>query len=264
VNKFSLPRQLISITLTLSFSCAALGGDGTRPSGAVLHPSGKVQLNGVLSRQITALFPGDLIETTEDSVANITAEGSSVLILQSASVKFMGQDVELSEGGVSVATSAGMTVTADAFTITPADQKQSKFEVVETDDLVAVAAQQGNVSVADGQQTSTVQQGQETTRKKKKKNGGAVPAGGGSHSLSGKTVAIIGAASGATVAGLLIAESNKKKKCVSSSNNKKCKCTKDKHGNEDCEEGRLVPLSPTWDPSAKPSNSGGYFLLFNA
>ena len=107
-----------------------------------------------------------------------------------------------------VATSAGMAVTADAFTITPAEQKQSKFEVVETDDLVAVAAQQGNVSVSDGQQTSTVQQGQETTRKKKKKNGGAAPAASRTHSVSGKTLAIIGGASGATVAGILIAESN--------------------------------------------------------
>jgi len=263
VTKFSLPRQLMSVILMLSFSCAALRGDGTRPSGALLHPSGKVQVNGALSRQSTALFPGDSIETAEDSVANITAEGSSVLVLQNASVKFMGQDVELSEGGVSVATSTGMAVTADAFTIAPAEQKQSKFEVVETDDLVAVEAQQGAVSVSDGQQTSTVPEGQETTRKKKKK-GGAAPAAGGTHSLSGKTWAIIGGASGATVAGILVAESNKKKKCVSSSNNKKCKCTKDKNGNENCVEGRLAPQWPNWDPSVGPAYFGGYSLLLNS
>jgi hypothetical protein len=53
--------------------------------------------------------------------------------------------------------------------------------------------------------------------------------------ISGKTRAIV-AASGGTVAGLLIGESNKKRKYVSASNNKKCKCKKDKHGNEDYEE----------------------------
>ena len=47
---------------------------------------------------------------------------------------------------------------------------------------------------------------------------------------------IIAGASAATVTGILIAESDKKKKCVSSAKDKKCKCTKDKHGNEDCEE----------------------------
>jgi len=47
---------------------------------------------------------------------------------------------------------------------------------------------------------------------------------------------VVGGASAATVAGILVAESNKKKKCVSSANDKKCKCKKDKNGNEDCEE----------------------------
>jgi hypothetical protein len=93
-------------------------------------------------------------------------------------------------------------------------QTQSKFEVTESEDSVFVAARQGNITVTDGQQTSTVQEGQETTHKKKKA-AGAEPAAGASHSLSGKTPAIIGGASGGTVAGILIAESNKKKKCVS-------------------------------------------------
>jgi hypothetical protein len=222
--------------LILAFSCVALSADGPSPSpGAVLQPSGTVQVNGVPSRKVTALFPGDSVETTEDSVANIIADGSSVLVMQNASVKFMGHDVELSEGGVSVATSQGMTVIADNLIISPLAQKQSKFEVVESEDEVGVAAREGSLSVADGQQTSTVPEGQETTRKKKKKGGAAPAAGGGGHAISGKTLAIV-AASGGTVAGLLVVESNKKKKCVSASNNKKCKCKKDKHGNEDCEE----------------------------
>jgi hypothetical protein len=228
-------RQLTSIILMLSFSCVALGGDSPSASGAVLHASGKVQVNGAGSREITALFPGDSIQTTEDSVANIVARGSSVLVEPNALVKFMGNEVELAEGSVSVATSEGMAVSAGGLTITPAAQKQSKFEVAESEDLVVIAARQGNVSVADGQQTSTVPEGQESSRKKKK-TGGAAPSAGGTHSISGKTLAIIGGASAATVAGILVAESNKKKKCVSSSNNKKCKCKKDKNGNEDCEE----------------------------
>ena len=203
---------------------------------AVLHASGKVQVNGASSRDTTALFSGDSIQTTEDSVANIVVGGSSVLVEPSASVKFDGAAVELAEGSVSVATSEAMAVNAYGLTITPVAGKQSKCEVTEDEDSVVVAARQGAVSVADGQQTATVPEGQESTHKKKKKNEGAAPAAGGTHSISGKTLAIIGGASGATVAGILIAQSNKKKKCVSSSNNKKCKCKKDKNGNEDCEE----------------------------
>jgi hypothetical protein len=220
----------------LSFSCVALGVDSPGASGAVLHASGKVQVNGAGSREITTLFSGDSIQTAEDSVANIIAGGSSVLVMPNALIKFMGNGVELTEGGVSVATSEGMAVSAYGLTITPAAQKQSKYEVAESDDSVVVAARQGNVTVADGEQTSTVPEGQEATHKKKKKAAGAEPAASSSHSISGKALAVIGGASGATVAGILIAESGQKKKCVSSSGDKKCKCKKDKNGKEVCEE----------------------------
>jgi hypothetical protein len=231
------PRPLLSLLLVLSFSFATFGADGADAPAAVLHASGKVQINGTGSRPTMALFSGDAVQTDEDSVANITARGSSVLVMPSASIKFLGKMVELREGGVSIATSNGMGAIADEFTVTPAAGKFSKFEVAENEDSVVIAARQGSVTVSDGQQTSTVPEGQETTRKKKKRAAGAEPgASGGGHFISGKTLAILGGASGATVAGILIAESNKKKKCVSSSNNKKCKCKKDSHGKEDCEE----------------------------
>ena len=230
-------RQLLSIVLVLSFALTALGGADPSAPKAVLHAGGKVQVNGTGSRETTVLFSGDSIQTDEDSVANITAAGSSVLVMPDASIKFLGKMVELSQGGVSIATSEGMGAVADEFTVTPTAGKMSKFEVVENEDSVVIAARQGSVAVSDGQQTSTVPEGQETTRKKKKRAAGADPgSSGGGHFMSGKTLAILGGASGATVAGILIAESNKKKKCVSSNKDKKCKCTKDKDGKEDCEE----------------------------
>jgi hypothetical protein len=235
VTKLSWQGQITSTILLLSFSSAALAGDSPSASGAVLHASGKVQVNGAGSREITALFPGDSIQTTEESVANIVVSGSSVLVEPNALVKFMGNAVELTEGSVLVATSEGMAVNAYGLTITPAAQKQSKFEVAEYEDSVIVVAREGNVSVADGKQTSTVPEGQESTHKKKKA-GGAAPSAGGTGSISGKTLAVVGGASAATIAGILIAESNKKKKCVSASSNKKCKCKKDKNGKDNCEE----------------------------
>jgi hypothetical protein len=228
-------RQLVSLILALSFSCATFAVDTPGSPRAVLHSSGKVQVNGTGSRDITTLFSGDSIQTDDDSVANITAGGSSVLIMPGASVKYLGTAVELTSGGMSVATSEGMVARADGLTITPGAQKLSKYEVAENEDSVVIAARQGNVTVTDGQQTSTVHEGQQTTHKRRRA-GGADPAATGTHSISGKTIAIVGGASGATIAGILIAESSKKKKCVSPSGNKKCKCKKDKNGNEDCEE----------------------------
>jgi len=95
-----------------------------------------------------------------------------------------------------------------------------------------IAARQGNVAVSDGQQTSTVPEGQETKRKRKKKGGGAIPGGGGGLPL--KTIGIIGGAAGGTVAGILIAEKGKQQ-CLSSSGNKKCVCHKKTNNVDVCE-----------------------------
>jgi hypothetical protein len=201
-----------------------------------LHANGKVQVNGSDVRKVTTLFSGDSVETSDDSVANIVAGGSSVLVLPNASVKFLGNAVEITQGETAITTSVGMSAMADGLTVTPAPKTLSKFEVAETEDSVVVAAQQGNVAVSDGQQTSTTQEGQETTHKKKKE-GGAAPAASGTHEISGKTVALAAALVGATAAGIVVIQTaSNKKKCISSNNDKKCKCKKDKNGKEDCEE----------------------------
>jgi len=223
-------RQLLSLILVL-FSCAVFGVEGTG-ARAVLQASGKVQVNGNASGRTTTLFSGDVIETDEGSAANIIAGGSSVLVMSGAAVKFLGNGVELTQGGMAIATSEAMTATVDGLTITPAAQKFSKFEVAEDDDTVVIAARQGNVAVSDGQQTSTVPEGQETKRKKKKKGGGAIPAAGGGFPV--KTLAIVGGAAGGTVAGILIAEKGKKK-CLSASGNKKCVCKKNDKFQDVCE-----------------------------
>jgi ribosome-associated protein YbcJ (S4-like RNA binding protein) len=224
-------RQLLSLGLVL-IACAGFGVEGTG-ARAVLQASGKVQVNGNASRRTTTLFSGDVVETDEGSAANIIARGSSVLVMSDTALKFLGNGVELTQGGMAIATSQAMTATVDGLTITPADQKFSKFEVAEDDDTVIIAARQGNVAVSDGQQTSTVPEGQETKRKKKKKRGGAMAAGGG-HAISGKTLAIVGGAAGGTVAGILIAEKGKQK-CLSASGNKKCVCHKKTDNVDVCE-----------------------------
>jgi len=226
-------RQLLSLVLMLSFSGAGWGSEDTH-GRALLRASGKVQVNGDAIRQITTLFSGDVIETDGDSAANVIAGGSSVLVLPGTSVKFLGTGMELTGGGMAITTSEAMTATVDDLMITPAGQNVSKFEIAEDEDTVVIAALQGNVAVSDGQQTSTVQEGQETRRKKKKKGGGAVPAGSGGHVISGKTLAIVGGAAGGTLAGILIAEKGKQK-CLSASGNKKCVCHKKTNNTEVCE-----------------------------
>jgi ferric-dicitrate binding protein FerR (iron transport regulator) len=230
-------RQLLSVSLVLAFACATLGADGSGAPGAVLQASGKVQVNGVGSRKTTTLFSGDSVQTDAQSVANIIASGTSVFVNPNASVKFLGNAVEVDTGDVTITTSAGMAAKADALTIAPAPggRKQAKFEVGENEDSVIIAALQGDVTVSDGQQTSTTQEGQETTHKKKKEGGGAAPAA--TRWLSVRNVAIV---AGATIGtAILIDELNDYKKCISppgTPGTKKCKCKIDKNGIQTCKE----------------------------
>ena len=219
--KFCRQRHLLSLTLVLLFSFTSVSADGPGAPGAVLHTSGKVQVNGRSSSEIIALFSGDAVQTDVHSVATIVARGSSVLVFPNASVQFLGNAVELTQGTVAIATSEEMSARAYGLTIKPAEKKFSKFEVSEDQDDVVIVARQGSVSVTDGQQSSTVQEGQQSTQKKRRK-GAAAPAASGNHLLSGKTLAILAVASGAVAAGILLTEGNTKKKCVSPSGDRKC------------------------------------------
>ena len=78
MTKLCWQRQLTSFVLMLSFSCVALGVDSPGASGAVLHASGKVQVNGAGSREITTLFSGDSIQTAEDSVAKLWFKNETI------------------------------------------------------------------------------------------------------------------------------------------------------------------------------------------
>jgi hypothetical protein len=176
---------------------------------AMLYAKGTAWINGSTVPRTSAIFPGDLVQTRADSIANINASGSNVVIMADSLVKFDGGAVSLEHGSVTVATSRGMTTHAGEVMVVPVSNGWTEFEVKQAiDGTVQVIAQKGDVNVSDGAGTSTVSQGQQTTvddteanrkKKKRRKEGGAVPAGGGS--VLDSPVVLYGGA--AAVGGLL-------------------------------------------------------------
>jgi hypothetical protein len=224
-------RELLIFVLLYSLSFPSLAADAPSVSAAILNASGKVQVNGGTVPRGTALLSGDRIQTQSDSVANITATGSSVMVMPNSLLEFQGDAVQLIQGGVVIATSNGMLAKAYGWTVNPGTQKGSKFEVAENEGSVIFAAQQGSVTLSDGKETSTVSEGQHTT--KKKKRGGATAAGTSSGPPV-KTIAIVtGAAGAVAAAGIVLANSGSGSKCVSPSGGKKC-CT-NQQGNNNCQ-----------------------------
>lgn len=217
-------RKLLSLFLVSSFSLLSLAQDqpGTQGQGAVLHAAGRVEINGLTESASKALLPGDSVKTYDNSVASITTAGGSILVMPNSLAKFTGTAIALSHGDVVIATSNGMAATSDVFTITPAALGQSKFEIAENDDFVTIAALQGNVTVSDGKESTTVQEGQQITReKKKKKKEGAAAAATGPVLSRGQLAWLLLGAAGAGIAAILIGGQGSTN-CASASGSKNC------------------------------------------
>ncbi|MGB7071314.1 MAG: hypothetical protein WBD68_01820 [Candidatus Sulfotelmatobacter sp.] len=181
-------RKLVSCVLLLIVPASLLAAD--QPS-AMLYSHGTALLNGDSIPRSSAIFSGDLVQTTADSVANINATGSTVLVLNDSLVQYEGSTVKLEHGGVTISTSKLLATRAGAVTVSPAAGVWTEFEVRDVDGRVQIASLKGNLTISDDTGTTTLAQGQQTTREesqsqddsqsqkdsnKKKKGGAAGPA----------------------------------------------------------------------------------------
>jgi hypothetical protein len=178
--------KMLSCMIVVILSAALFAAD--QPA-AMLYSHGTALLNGNSITRSSALFSGDLVQTNADSVANINATGSSVLVLNDSLVQYQGSGLKLEHGGVSISTSKLLATRVGNVTVSPVSGVWTEFEVRDVDGRVQIAARKGDLSVSDDAGTTTLAQGQETTRddsqqteeqKKKKKRVAAayVPATG--------------------------------------------------------------------------------------
>jgi hypothetical protein len=194
-------RNAFCWILILIVSASTFAADS---GSAMLYARGTAWLNGSSVPKTSAVFPGDLVQTKPDSVANINAAGSNVIILPDSLVKFEGAAVSIEHGSVTVATSKGMTTRAGELTISPASNALTEFDVSDLNGTVQIVARKGDLSVSDGSQTSTLAQGEQTTRddsqsdqdkkKKKRRGGGAAPPAAGGGILDSPVAIGVGAA----------------------------------------------------------------------
>jgi hypothetical protein len=182
--------KILSCMLLVIFPAALFAVD--QPA-AMLYSHGTALLNGNSIASSSAIFSGDLVETSADSAANINAPGSIVLVLNGSLVKYQGNAVELEHGGVTISTSKLLATRAGDVTVSPAASVWTDFEVRDVDGTVQIAARKGDLTISDDTgTTTTLAQGQQTTRddsqsqnddkkkkKKKRRVAGAAPAAGG-------------------------------------------------------------------------------------
>lgn len=183
---------------------------------AIVHSKGGVWVNGVEIVASTVVFPGDLLETKPGFVADLDAEGSSVLIQPESVVKFQGTFLTLEHGSVSVGTSTAMSVHVNCIKVDPVSNERTQYDVADLSGTVQVAAHKNNVNITQGgglqkaskentsSQSATVQEGQQATRDESTACGAAPRPGGAGNGLNTKWVKIGAGAGGAVVLCLLL------------------------------------------------------------
>jgi len=200
-------RGMVSCVLMILFPGSLFAADS---NAGMLYTNGAAWVNGAhVPRSSSAIFQGDLLQTRSDSVANINQSGSSITVLSDSLVQFEGVSVDIQHGGVTVSTSKGIAATAGDVKVTPASNVWTEFNVSDIDGTVRIHASKGDLTISDGKEVATLQQGQDTTRdestdntdqngkkkgKNKKRATGAVPAAGGGILSSPYAVGIGGAA----------------------------------------------------------------------
>ena len=207
--------KILSCMLLVIFPAALFAVD--QPA-AMLYAHGTALLNGNSIASSSAIFSGDLVETSSDSAANINASGSIVLVRNDSLVQYQGNAVKLEHGGVTISTSKALATRAGDVTVSPAASVWTDFEVRDVDGTVQIAARKGDLTISDDTgTTTTLAQGQQTTRddsqsqnddkkkkKKKRRAAGAAPAAGGGILDSPWAIGIGGGAVAGATAWVLI------------------------------------------------------------
>lgn len=162
---------------------------------AIVYARGTAWVNGATIPRSSAIFPGDLVQTKSDTVANINLQGSTVSVLPDSLVKFEGNAILIEHGGISIATLKSLATHVGDVTITPASSTWTEFQVADVDGTVKIVARKGDLTVSDDAGKTTLPAGQETTREesqkgKKRRQGGAAAAAHGG--ILDSKVAIIG------------------------------------------------------------------------
>jgi hypothetical protein len=122
------------------------GGDG-QTGGAILHAQGGVWVNGYEARDSTAVFPGDLLETKPGSSANLSLDGSNILIQPESVGKLQTNFLELDHGSVFVGTSKSFKVQVKCITVGPVLNEWTQYEVTNVNGNLQVAARKNDVKV---------------------------------------------------------------------------------------------------------------------
>lgn len=157
----TVQAKILAAMLTVIVPATLFAAD---TPGAMVYSHGTALVNGNSVARSSALFLGDMVQTRSDSVANISATGSSIIVLNDSLVQYEGSRMNLEHGGLTVSTTKLMSARAGEVTVLPASGALTEFELRDVDGTVQVTARKGDLKISDSKGATLLAQGQQTTR----------------------------------------------------------------------------------------------------
>jgi hypothetical protein len=215
----SILRSSIALLMAILFPLSLVAAD---TGSALLHSNGGVWVNGNEVAGSTTIFPGDSLETKPGFVANLDAEGSSVLIQPESIVKFENNFLVLEHGSVAVGTSTAMSVHVNCIRVEPLSNDRTQYEVADVSGKVEAAARKNDVRISQAggakktalesssKSSSVIHEGEQGSREESQACGAAAPESP-THGLNPKWIEIGGGAgAGVLVLCLLLCKGSPK------------------------------------------------------
>ena len=154
-------RKVLCWFLVLLTPCSLMAQETT---GALVHGTGAVSLNGSQLTNSLSVTTGAVIQTGDTGIAYLSAPGSSAVIESNTIVRFRTEGLSLDHGSVSLASSKSTHVFARDYTITPTSEAWTEFYVTRAGGVIRVIARKNDVIVSCGANTATLKQGQQLSR----------------------------------------------------------------------------------------------------
>jgi hypothetical protein len=152
----------IVICFAMLFSWCALASGQT--TGVVLG-TGSVYVNGMQLSNSLSVAAGDVIQTRENSAANVTFAGSMAGVESNSIVRLESEGVALDRGSMLMGTAKGLSVFARDFKITPASSTWTQFYVARSNGMIQIMARTNNLVISCGAGApTTLKEGQQLSR----------------------------------------------------------------------------------------------------
>lgn len=116
-------------------------------SRAMLHSNGAVWLNNNPAPNSSAIFLHDVVQTQEESQAEIRTNGSEAMIHPGTSVQFERDELVLEHGSLKMNTSRGMRVRVNCLTVIPLTQEWTRYDVIAVDGRMTLVTYDNDVKI---------------------------------------------------------------------------------------------------------------------